>query len=112
MKYDLAYFLKYYARYYPSRATLHTKISAKVDDIDRANCIKKEIESYIVEDAVIEDRVRSLALAGKKKYYIRSNLLQKGFEKDQIQKHIEACPELQDDSIIFTCYTPKIDHWV
>lgn len=112
MKYTYVHFLKYYTRYYPSKARLHKKIDEKVIDRDQRALIKNELEPFLAEKPILEDRVRNLALAGKSAYLIRSSLLQKGFLKSDIQSVLNACEEIRDVSIYETVYHPKIDMWI
>ena len=72
-----AHFEKYYTSFYPSRKRLFEKVDAKIADPRKAKEVKASLESFIIEDVVVTEKVRSLLLRGKSHRYILTNLIQK-----------------------------------
>ena len=112
MKYDSSYFLRYYGRYFPSRKRLYQKIDMRVSDPEVARLIREQLEPYIVEERILEDRVQSLVQSGKRRYDICSNLVSKGFERADIERVILACEMFGDRYMLEDLFSKKIQAWI
>lgn len=109
---EIQYFEKYYTRYYPSRRRLHEKIDTKISQPDKRQKVKEALESLIVEDVVVADRVRSLLLRGKSQRYIRSHLSTKGFLRADIDSALAESEYLDDFATLRRTLAPKIERWI
>lgn len=91
----LNYATKYYLRYYPSRARLIEKIQEKFHPSNKAlSDVLHILEDIIVEEQVIDAKIRHYIERWKNISYIKLKLIQKKFDSDivlwKIQKLIDS----------------------
>ena len=71
------YALWYYERYLPSDARLREKLEEKAQSREVFDQVWSQVSSILVEDRILEDKVKNLLNRKKNQYYIVSNLAQK-----------------------------------
>jgi len=93
------YAIWYYLKYYPSISKLKQKISQKfgknspnwekygwIESEEIEYIIKESLRNIINEKEVLKAKIKNFVDRWKNKNYIKSNLLQKGFIKDEIDE--------------------------
>jgi len=76
----------YYTRYFPSTCVLREKILKKSQDAVLTDQVMVLLASLLVEEKIIESRIRDSISRGKTPYYIRQKLLQKKFRPSLIEQ--------------------------
>lgn len=74
---QLKYFVWYYGKYLPSKKRLFEKIDDRVEDLELRKKVKDQMEPFLAEEQILEDKVRNLLLHGKTPFYISQNLTRK-----------------------------------
>jgi len=86
------YAIKYYLRFYPSKIKLTKKLVEKFKlsiTEGKKLILELEEENIILEEKVIEEKIKYLISKGKNINYIRINLIKKEFDKDILFKKLE-----------------------
>lgn len=105
MKYNFErgrnYALWYYFRYFPSYKKLSSKLMEKCEqDEELVEKILKDIESLLDEKRVLWDKIRLYILRNKNLKYIKTKLLQNGFEKEMIDEILEQDFDISNISLL------------
>lgn len=109
MNYDYLknYAINYYLRYYPSSKKLEEKLLKKSkDDKILVKKILNEMQSLIVENQVIEAKIRFYIEKNKNLSYIKSKLFEKWFKKDDYENILKQKFDL-DKSLLDKDYLRK-----
>ncbi|MDD3302532.1 MAG: RecX family transcriptional regulator [Candidatus Gracilibacteria bacterium] len=81
------YAINYYLRYYPSSKKLEEKLILKANgDNNLVNKVLDSLKSLVVDNTVIEMKIRYYIGKNKKLSYIKSKLYEKGFNKEDYEK--------------------------
>ncbi|MCP4523509.1 MAG: hypothetical protein GY828_04790 [Candidatus Gracilibacteria bacterium] len=88
------YALWYYFRYYPSQYKLYDKLQEKTDyNQELVHLVFNDIKHLFNEAEVLESKIQNLLFRNKNKNYIRLNLLQKKFKKEDIESILSKLTE-------------------
>lgn len=81
------YAINYYLRYYPSSKKLEEKLILKANwDNNLVNKVLDSLKSLVVDNTVIEMKIRYYIWKNKKLSYIKSKLYEKWFNKEDYEK--------------------------
>lgn len=107
------YAIWYYLRYYPSRKKLARKLDEKfgpdsekgkkyggISKQDIEYILEEHLRNIIQEEEVIRAKVKNLQAKGKNVNYIKTNLLQKYFQKEAIEQVLEQEFQVSEQSIL------------
>lgn len=83
------YALWYYFKYFPSKKRLFEKVLSKSDDKILCEKVIESISYLIDEKQVIEDKIRVFLLKNKNLNYIKQNLSQKWFLKEEVENILQ-----------------------
>lgn len=83
------YALWYYFRYFPSVKKLSEKLLQKSKDEEMSKKVMESILHLTQEKQVIWDKIRLFILKNKNLHYIKNSLMQKWFEKDDIENILQ-----------------------
>ncbi|MBS9775425.1 RecX family transcriptional regulator [Candidatus Gracilibacteria bacterium] len=107
------YAIWYYLRYYPSRKKLFQKLAQKfgpesekgkkyggIGDEEISYILDEHMRNIIQEEEVLRSKIKNLQAKGKNVNYIKNNLLEKYFEKTDIENCLEQEFQVSEQSIL------------
>ncbi len=90
------YAINYYLRYYPSKKKLEEKLMKKSkDDMILVKKVLNDLNSFIIENQVIEAKIRYYIQKNKNLAYIKSKLFEKWFKKEDYEKILQENFDLE-----------------